>query len=623
MSINASNNPYPDSPDASPTKLDKGGYDGTAETLDNKIDEILAEAKILINNTLVGSASLGSIVPSSVPPATGAVHAFATQAGTYTNWGGFVIPANTFALISRSSNLVFSISQTALDVSGKVNVSDVINTLVSSETAKPLSAAQGKVLKDLVDTKVNTTVTDNLTSTSATNALSANQGRVLDLKIAQGIVNWTAKAFLINDEVSHLGKLWQANAAIISTDVPGTSSKWVEILSGYGLKSDLEVVKNKTSEISETSEDFKYSYAIADHLGNVAFGIDYQGNIYFNEALSSFISKLSNIGFVHELESGIYKISKLKTTGDGGEVYLLDELNNIALFCSEKGIFKLKIDPIYFLSNARSAGLFKSNYDQKNLLAIGDSLTAVLIWQIKAAELLGATATTHALGGIDFIGMVDGSGSLPALSTSTVTGKDIIVLFGGYNERTQPLGVVGDLYPTQNTVAGRLQYAINKIYEKLTAANNLTCRVVVATPHCSGANGYVYVDGYTKWNNNSLKEIAEIMVSVSNYNNVPCYNSWQNSGIGKFNWNIFQSSATPNNSTYTYKGDFTSIGAVNFTPVTNDCVTVNFYTGYLYTGGAWVIQTTPKFPWKNDQLHLNTLGYEYIGKKFAQYINTI
>jgi len=53
MSINASNNPYPDSPDASPTKLDKGGYDGTAETLDNKINEILAEAKILIDNTKV------------------------------------------------------------------------------------------------------------------------------------------------------------------------------------------------------------------------------------------------------------------------------------------------------------------------------------------------------------------------------------------------------------------------------------------------------------------------------------------------------------------------------------------------------------------------------------------
>ena len=591
--INATNNPYPESPDPSPSKLDKGGYEGNAETLDTKIDAILAEAKVLIDNTLVGSSSVGSIVPSSVPPATGAVHAFATQAGTYTNWGGFVVPANTFAFISRSADLVFSISQTALDVTGKLNVSDVINTLTSSEITKPLSAAQGKALNE---------------------------------KIAKGIVAWTAIAFASGDQVTYLGKDWVSNATTVAGDVPGTSTKWLERLTAYGNKTDLEVVKNKTSEINEIpegSEDFKYSYAISDINKNVAFGIGYDGKVYLNQNLLQFVAKLSEVGFIQELESGTYRTSKLPTTGDGGEFYMLDELNNIALFCSTKGIFKLKIDPTYFLSNARSAGLFKSNYDQKNLLAIGDSLTAVLIWQTKCAELLGATASTHALGGIDFIGMVDGYGTLPALSLADVTGKDIIVLFGGYNERTQPLGVVGDVYPTQNTIAGRLQYAINKIYEKLTSANNLTCRVVIITPHCTGAGGYIYVDGYTQWNGSSLKQIAEIMVSVSNYNNVPCYNSWQNSGIGKFNWNIFQSSASPNNSTYTYKGDFTSIGAVNFTPATNDCVTVNLYTGYLYTGGAWVMQTTPKFPWKNDQLHLNTLGYEYIGKKFAQFINTI
>ena len=394
-------------------------------------------------------------------------------------------------------------------------------------------------------------------------------------------------------------------------------------LAGYITSEEFQVVQNKTSEISETSEDFNYSYAIADSEGNVAFGIDYDGGVWFNEILSLFISKLASSGFVHQLESGLYKISTLKTTGDGGELYLLDELNNIALFCSEKGIFKLKIDSTYFLSNYRDAGLFKSNYDLQNLLAIGDSLTVVNIWQTICAELLGATATTHALGGIDFIGMVDGYGSLPALSSGVVAGKDIIMLFGGYNERQQPLGVVGDVYPTQNTIAGKLQYAINRIYEELTTANNLTCRVAIVTPHCTGANGYVYVDGYTDWNGNSLKDIAEMMVLVANYNNIPCYNSWTDSGIGKFNWNIFQSASTPNNLTYTYKGNYTSTGAIDFTPSTNDCITVNLYTGYLYTGEAWVLQTTPKFPWKNDQLHLNTIGYEYIGKKLAQFINTI
>lgn len=34
---------------------------------------------------------------------------------------------------------------------GKVNVTDIINTLTSTDTTKPLAAAQGKALKDLVD----------------------------------------------------------------------------------------------------------------------------------------------------------------------------------------------------------------------------------------------------------------------------------------------------------------------------------------------------------------------------------------------------------------------------------------------------------------------------------------
>jgi len=200
MSITATNNPYPDSPDLSPTKLDKGGYDGNAETLDTKIDAILEEAILLINNTLVGSASVGSIVPTSVPPATGAVHAFATQAGTYTNWGGFIIPANTFAFISRSASLVFSISQTTLDVTGKVNVSDVINNLTSTETTKPLSAAQGKALNEK----------------------------------SEKIPFWAAEAYPIGTQRNYLGKDWYLpTTAALSTDIPGGSSKWVERLGGY------------------------------------------------------------------------------------------------------------------------------------------------------------------------------------------------------------------------------------------------------------------------------------------------------------------------------------------------------------------------------------------------------
>ena len=173
-------------------KLETGGYVGTAEAL----RQLIVSATTGVTGT--------SIVPTSpAPGGSGVASWIALEAGIYTNFGGMVVNANSIAVISRSASNVFSITQTVFDVSSKVNVSDVINTLVSTETTKPLSA---------------------------------NQGRVLDLKIAQGIPNWTAKAYLLGDEVNHLGRDWVANAATITTDVPGTNVKWTERLNAYSLK---------------------------------------------------------------------------------------------------------------------------------------------------------------------------------------------------------------------------------------------------------------------------------------------------------------------------------------------------------------------------------------------------
>ena len=65
---------------------------------------------------------------------------------------------------------------------------DVIDNLTSTSTTSALSANQGRILKDLVDAASGGTsvvVEDKLTSTSKDNALSANQGRVLDEKISK------------------------------------------------------------------------------------------------------------------------------------------------------------------------------------------------------------------------------------------------------------------------------------------------------------------------------------------------------------------------------------------------------------------------------------------------------
>jgi hypothetical protein len=125
------------------SKLDKGTYTGTAKDLENAIV------------AAVTGASGISIVPTSpAPSGTGIASFTATQAGTYTNYGGLVVNANSFAVISRSAAGVFSISQTALDISSKFNVSDLIDNLTTDSATKAVNARQSKKLNDRTITKV-------------------------------------------------------------------------------------------------------------------------------------------------------------------------------------------------------------------------------------------------------------------------------------------------------------------------------------------------------------------------------------------------------------------------------------------------------------------------------------
>ena len=69
----------------------------------------------------------------------------------------------------------------------KVNVADIIDNLTSTDVNKPLSANQGKVLKDLIDAieedvagaVAASDIVDNLTTDDATKVLSAKQGKAL------------------------------------------------------------------------------------------------------------------------------------------------------------------------------------------------------------------------------------------------------------------------------------------------------------------------------------------------------------------------------------------------------------------------------------------------------------
>ena len=109
--------------------------------LQNKLEDAL----IIQQSTFMGTAE-----PTDTPTGTGNRYWVAVTPDTYLNHGSKVVAANSLAIISVTAAGVWSVSQTALNFSGKVNVSDVVNNLTSTETEKPGSANNDKLLNEKI-----------------------------------------------------------------------------------------------------------------------------------------------------------------------------------------------------------------------------------------------------------------------------------------------------------------------------------------------------------------------------------------------------------------------------------------------------------------------------------------
>ena len=187
----------------------------------------------------------------------------------------------------------------------------------------------------------------------------------------------------------------------------------------------------------------------------------------------------------------------------------------------------------------------------KSVLCLGDSLTEAGVWPARLRENLGCRVKTHCKGGLGMREIVDGgkspAGTLGPITDELVKETDLIIFYGGYNDRGLPDGAVGDVYVPgedgrERTIAGTLQYCIGRIYEELERAGNLTCKVMIVTPHCVGKYRYIRVDGYHEYPEGSgrtVRTLAGSMESVSRNNNLPCCNLWEQSGINRYTWKVY------------------------------------------------------------------------------------
>lgn len=138
----------------------------------------------------------------------------------------------------------------------------IVNSLTSTDTDKPLSAAQGKVLKDLVDAKPNLTgdipLANSLTPTSGNSSTAARSDHVHPFTgVPVTAFNASGDLIVGSDAAAYTRVSLGTNGQFLAVDtsVPFSQMKWVTLAdatpTAKGLMSDID--KTKLDSLANTS----------------------------------------------------------------------------------------------------------------------------------------------------------------------------------------------------------------------------------------------------------------------------------------------------------------------------------------------------------------------------------
>lgn len=543
--ITATNNPYPEEPDASPTKLDRGGYEGNAETLDEKITANLTEVKALIE-TYKGSKDLGSITPTSVPstnPADlGPAFWRATQNGTYTYFGGFVVPANNFAIFSRDVNGVFSVSMTALDISSKVNVSDVKDNLISTDANKPLSANQGKLLNekliekpDLVIGKnkfnKDTAVIGYFLGNDNIQAVSAPYDYSDFIPV---IPNQEYKSNFNMRFTTYFG----VNKTLISGGSAGNVTSFVIPNNVYFIKitiyhTNFNTFQLELGSVATTYEAYKKTvpssqidlslYTKTSEIGiAVSPLIEKKANLVFGKNLfdkskttdgyylnttngaliasasisvSDFIVISPNTQYffnTNRLYTCFYTIDKVYISGTLGAFPLTSPSNayfiRVSLTTSQINTMQLEAGavatayvPFSFSIPFNELPEIASNWKGTETATIGDSITQLNSWQPYLLQKLGLTINNLGVGGTMLSGTSTSSMNNDVRLNAINSTTKLILVLGGTNDWAQNVVLGSETSTDVNTFNGALNVTIEKLSKRFSGTKKITTLTLTGT----------------------------------------------------------------------------------------------------------------------------------------------
>ena len=255
----------------------------------------------------------------------------------------------------------------------------------------------------------------------------------------------------------------------------------------------------------------------------------------------------------------------------------------------------------------RGRSLWEKNMgplEGKKVLAVGDSITSDGRWQREFERIAGCTAATHARGGVGIIDMAFGLGAadsgdmsydpttgaeypLPPLEADDLKDVDLLIFFGGYNERHMEYGRPDDIYPEDDTLFGKFNAVMGRIGELMREAGR-TFPILLVSPHCVGKYDWVNADGteeFPKGSGRTLETMSDVVKQVADKYGCYFYDAYHLSGIGPDNWCRYANSPTALRPDYDPEAEYAA-----------------------------------PYPMFADQAHLNADGYALLGEKIARFV---
>lgn len=178
-----------------------------------------------------------------------------------------------FTVTNANAGNTYTKSEIEQFLAQKVNISDIINTLTSEETSKPLSAKQGKVLKGLIDNTYTSSEIDAFLSTINGNISSLN-----DTKLNKTVVTdaySSSSTYAVGDYCIYGNTLYKCTTAI-STAEEFDSSKWTVASISYEFKRITNELSNKLNSNKVIQEN----------------GTASTSNVYSSKAIQNILNKI-------------------------------------------------------------------------------------------------------------------------------------------------------------------------------------------------------------------------------------------------------------------------------------------------------------------------------------------